>query len=139
MKNYHSVLADGENYTDYFDAEYAKKEYPIQLDADESLVGVYENVFGEVIFENIPPELISNSIIITNKAMHLYSKEKFEKIYFKDIQELKGPDNKIDDLIIRIHLKDEIIALPILYTFGEKGKLKDVFEFLSFLGKVSGN
>lgn len=132
MKNYHSLLPD----TDYFDSEFAMKQYPVHLDADESLVGVYENRFGEVVFENIPPELIRDNIVITNKAMYLFSKEKSEKIYFRDIEKLKGPENKIDDLTIHIYLKDKIIDLPILYTFRENGRTKDVFEFLRFLMNV---
>lgn len=132
MKNYHSLLPD----TDYFDPEYVKKHYPVHLDADESLVGVYENRFGEIIFGNIPAELIKDNIVITNKAMYLCSKDQSEKVYFRDIDKLKGPENKIDDLIIHIYLKDKIIDLPILYTFRENGKTKDVFEFLRFLMNV---
>lgn len=139
MPNYYSLLPD----TDYFDPEHAKKEYPVYLDDDESLVGVYENKFGyenkygKIVFEDISPELISEDIVITNKAIHLCSKNKSKKIYFKDITELEGPANKLDDLLIKIYLKDEIIYVPILYIY-ECGA-KDAFGFFRFLLNVIGD
>ena len=71
MKNYYSLLPD----TNYFDSEYAKKQYPIHLNTDESLIGVYENILGDdLAFHDVMPAGMRDNIIITSKESRLWSK-----------------------------------------------------------------
>lgn len=136
-KNYHCLLPD----MDYFDPEYAKKQYPIHLDADELIIGVYENIPGNnLASHDVAPEDIRDNIVITDQGLHLCSQTNSEKIYFKDIATLDGPENKIDDLTIHIGLKDKRkVNIPILYTgiYNDGYYGKDVFVFWSFLMQVA--
>lgn len=94
MKNYHCLLPDN----DFFDPEYAKKQFPIHLDTDELLVGIYENKHGEVIFKNIDGK-IWNNIAITDKGLHLFSEIEFQTIYYKDIEKIEWSKSKIKQKI----------------------------------------
>ncbi|MBX9805335.1 MAG: hypothetical protein K2Y18_06240 [Alphaproteobacteria bacterium] len=133
-KNYHSLLPD----TTYFDSEYAKIHYPVQLEQQEYLIGVYENMFGTRVFDSIPPEVtIWDNLVITDRALNLCSKFTCEKIYFKEILEIEGPKNKEDDLVLHIHLQNRVVDLAILYTHGENGVRKDVFLWWQFLKSYS--
>ncbi len=128
--HYHGLLADSPT----FDSEYAKKVYPIQLDSNEYLVGVYENKFGEKIFELPPKTKIWDTIVITSQALNLCRNGKCEdKVYFKDIVDIDGPENKIDDLVVHINLEDRVVDLAILRTNEPTNNVKDVFSWWNFL------
>jgi hypothetical protein len=135
-KNYHCLLPD----KDYFEPEYAKKQYPIHLDADELIIGIYENIPGDdLASQDIVPEDIRDNIVITDQALHLCSQTNSEKIYFKDIVALDGPENKINDLTIHLTLKSKkIVNIPILYMGEARNGCysKDAFLFWSFLIQV---
>jgi hypothetical protein len=126
---------------DYFDAEYAKKQYPIHLNADELIIGVYENTPGnDLTSHDVVLEDIRDNIVITDQALHLCSQTNSEKIYFKDIVALDGPENKINDLTIHLTLKSKkIVNIPILYTgtTNRGNYIKDVFGVWSFLIQVA--
>ena len=67
--HYHGLLADSPT----FDSEYAKNVYPVQLDLDEYLVGVYENKFGEKVYELPPETKIWDTIVITIDSFMLHT------------------------------------------------------------------
>jgi hypothetical protein len=124
MKNYHSLLPD----TDYFNPEYAKKQYPIHLDPDDFLIGVYENKPGEIMFENITGK-IWDHIVITNKGLHLFSSMESEKIYFKDIMEVEWSKSKIRYKLLKGGIKGFFTFLQLLYRSGFKRK--ECFRYIS--------
>ena len=99
----------------------------------EFLIGIYENTFGERVFD-IPLGIkIWPNIVITDRSLNLCSKLICEKIYFKNIVDVSSPKNKENDLVLRIHLQDKMVDLAILYTHGENGVRKDVWLWLQFL------
>lgn len=129
-KNYHGLLPD----SPIFDSEYAKKKYPVQLEQEEQFIGIYENKFGEKIFELPPETKIWDTILITNLALYLCNQGKREeKIYFKDIIDIKGPKDKIDDIVVHILLEDKVVDLVILYSSRPTGNPKDAFSWWNFL------
>lgn len=128
--HYHGLIPDFH----YFDSDYAKKEYPVQLDLNEHLVGVYENKFGEKVFELPPKTKIWDTIVITSQALNLcYNGKCEDKVYLKDIVGIDGPENKIDDLVVHINLEDRVIDLAILYSSRPSGNPKDAFSWWNFL------
>lgn len=110
MKNYHSLLPD----TDYFDPEYAKKQYPIHLDPDELLIGVYENKHGDVIFKNIDGKIWDN-IVITDQGLHLCFSTESEKIYFKNILKIEWSKSRIRYRLRRGGIKGFLARFQLLY------------------------
>jgi hypothetical protein len=139
-KHYHGLHPDSPS----FDVEYAKQEYPIHLNQGEHLVGVYENKFGDMIFELPHGTKIWDTIVLTNQTLNLCCNSKCEEtIYFNDIVAVSSPNLPIiglsdpikrgDGLILHISLPNRIIDFAIIYGHGEYGRFKDVWLWSRFL------
>jgi len=92
---------------------------------DEILCGIYRNEAGDT------PE----SVVVSSKGMHLLDGLTHEFIPYDSIKAIGTPTKATEDRTLHIQLVD---ARRFTITIsGRLGRMKDIFEFLRFLRRVT--
>jgi hypothetical protein len=91
---------------------------------DDKWIGCYINDYDK----------LTNSLVITDKSLYLLNSSSQFKIYYKDIDTIKRePEEKQETTHLVVNGQ---YAVPV---FGREGRLMEIYEFLRFLTRVSGD
>ncbi|MBN9388559.1 MAG: hypothetical protein J0I20_10945 [Chloroflexi bacterium] len=111
-----------DRYTNYYQKDLPANFFSngIIFEKDEQLVGVYENIPGN----------LEDSIVITDKNLHLFTKDKWLTIRFGDVTKVDTIGEKFLKSGLTLYLTDgQTFDIPVT---GGKGSFTDKFEFLRF-------
>jgi hypothetical protein len=93
----------------------------------ETCIGIYENTLGE----------LSDSILITNKGLHVFYDNDPRFIAFDNIEDVKCPSDKVNGDALSVKLTDNtLLSVPVR---NGRGRFRDVFEFGRFVMRASGH
>ncbi|MES2608379.1 MAG: hypothetical protein V4544_06595 [Pseudomonadota bacterium] len=124
----HRIFPRMERYFKFGFSDKNYKDYPINLELNETPIGVYENT----------PNQIKGSIIITDKGLHYCVEDNYSKtVYYGDIEDKNISEDKLTVTVLDIYLKDgSIFYLPVNRN-SKNSKFSDLFEIWHFLNNVT--
>lgn len=126
----HRILVRMDVYTNFKDCDKNPDDYPLDLEAGEIPLGVYENIPGR----------IEDSIIVTDQAIHYCETDNHSrKVQYQNINRTSFFKDKDKPLPLRIELRNgETFFLP--FKAGPHGKgLGNACGFIRFIDRVVGD
>lgn len=125
----HRTIRKMDRYHAFDDLDKIHKPYPIKLELDENLIGVFENI----------PNQIKESIVITDKGLHYcFENDRSEKVNYKDIisTNYPEPEKKRTEEVLTLYLNNGDSFPLFIKSKSANQRFNDLFNWMRFILRV---